>query len=66
MDHKKITWEDNLNHYELGSRNVGDKNPEATIQMELQTIPKAINSRVKLTCINIPKNKVEEFLKSIK
>ena len=66
MEIKKIYWENNTASYELEARNVGDKNPEATIQLSMQEIPKLSNKRTRYFSINIPKEKVPEFLVAIK
>jgi hypothetical protein len=66
MRDKTIIWEDNWTSYELKARNVGELNPKAQIQLSMQEIPKNKDKRTKYFSINIPKEKITEFLEAIK
>ena len=59
---KTIKWKDRFCEYELQVRNVGDKN-DCPIQIMMEEWN---GKRRKFFDINIPSNKVKEFLEALK
>lgn len=66
METKKIEWENNRTCNTLKIRNVGKLNKDAQIQMVFSRWNKQTERSKPLVCIDIPSDKVEEFMEAIK
>lgn len=66
MEYKKIKWEDKTTAYTLKVRNVGNKNPNAQIQMSFDRYNKVSERSMPFVCIDIPQDKVALFLEALK
>ena len=65
MENKKIEFESDGLWYTIRARNVGKKNPEATIQITIERYD-ILNERNKpFVELSIPEEHCEQFIKSI-
>lgn len=65
MKYSKISWEADGIYHTLESRNVGEANPHATIQIAYERYDMHKERNKPLICINIPSHLTKNFITSI-
>lgn len=66
METQRIEWENNGTLNLLKVRNVGNEYPSAQVQMVFERFNPRTERNMPLVCIDIPAEKVEEFLNALK
>lgn len=66
MERHVIQWQIGDIHYTLTFRNVGEKNPDAKIQMTFERWNQHTDRCLPFICIDLPKEKADEFIKIVK